>query len=42
MLGVMKLRLLSIGATFLNYFSLYGFNYRKLLSDITYERLFIS
>jgi len=40
MLNNLKKRLLELSATVLNYFSVYGFNYRKLLSDVTYERFF--
>ena len=41
MLEGIKSRLLGLSATVLNYFSIYGLNYRKLLSDVTYERFFL-
>ena len=41
MLEGIKKRLLGLSATVLNYFSIYGLNYRSFLSDVTYERFFI-
>ena len=40
MIHTIKKRMLELSATILNYFALYGFNYRKLLSDVTYEKIF--
>jgi hypothetical protein len=40
MIERLKKRLLIFSATVLNYFSVYGFNYKRLLSDVTYERFF--
>ena len=42
MIRKIKGKLLQLSATVLNYLSVYGFNYRKLLSDVTYEKFFES
>lgn len=41
MLNHIKKRMLELSATLLNYFAIYGFNYKKFLSDVTYDRFFI-
>ena len=40
MLSRIKKRLLGFSATVLNYLSIYCFDYKRFLSDITYEKLF--
>ena len=35
-----KKRLLELSATLLNYFAVYGVNYRNFISDFTSEKLF--
>ena len=42
MLISIKKRLLELSATFLNYFSVYCLDYKKLISDVTYRKLFNS
>ena len=40
MFNNIKKRALALSATFLNYFSIYCFDYKKLISDMTYRKLF--